>query len=94
MGNGEHGTGGGNRLGRAADVAAVLRAYVLQRPGAADTFRGVSEWWLAGLEPPATLADTLAALELLEREGLLERIRVDDGAELWRRARPSKAGGG
>lgn len=61
-----------------------LRAYVAERPSAIDTVRGIREWWLAGLDPPAKLASVAMALRQLEAEGLLEHIVLPDGGVLWR----------
>jgi len=67
-------------------LAAHIRLYLTRRPRAADTVRGIVEVWLADIEPEPARDEVLAALLYLEALGDLERVRLPDGSELWRRA--------
>lgn len=67
----------------ARSVADVIAAYVEQHPLAADSVEGIHLWWLDSLFP---LETTQAALELLEEEGLLERL-PSGRVTVWRRRR-------
>lgn len=65
-------------------IADALRRYGQRRPRAADSPRGIREWWLADFEPPPTAEQVAAALELLAQEGGFVRQLLADGSELWR----------
>jgi hypothetical protein len=69
-----------------AQIANALRQYGRGTPSAADSERGIREWWLADLEPPPTPEQVAKALRLLEAEGSYIRRRLEDGSELWRPA--------
>jgi hypothetical protein len=68
-------------------LAAHIRLSLATRPQAADSLRGVAEVWLAGVEPAPSLADVLSALHELEAAGVVERVLLPDGGELWRSLR-------
>jgi hypothetical protein len=65
-------------------TARALRDYVAAHPHAADSARGIREWWLAGMVPPPTPDQVVCALLRLEDEGLFARAILPDGSELWR----------
>lgn len=67
-------------------LAAHIRLYLARRPRAADTVRGIAAVWLADLEPAPEADEVLAAVLHLEAQGVLERVRLPDGADLWRGA--------
>jgi hypothetical protein len=69
-------------------IADALRAYVSARPNAADSARGIREWWNGGQVPTPTPHQFEQALLRLEAEGLVARERLPDGGELWRAAPP------
>ncbi len=62
----------------------AIRHYLSVQPQAVDSAEGVHHWWIRWDGVPAPLEVTVAALEQLEREGELERIRFGV-RELWRR---------
>lgn len=67
-------------------VAASILAYLEQRPASADTLDGIHRWWIdwAGrMESPEA---TLEALQLLERQQLVESVAIGNKV-LWRRPR-------
>ncbi|MDQ1812059.1 hypothetical protein RBA41_01965 [Massilia sp. CCM 9210] len=68
-------------------VAAHIRDYLSRRPLASDTAEGIHQWWICWLTTPEAISVTMAALELLETDGLLER-RKSGTRILWRRSQP------
>ena len=62
-------------------VAELISRYLVARPGAADTTRGVHDWWVDWPGPQAPLAVTEAALELLRASG---KVSCSNG--VWRQA--------
>jgi hypothetical protein len=69
-----------------ARVADAVRQYVRGRPNAADSLRGVAEYWLAPLSPPPSFDTVRAALALLEQEGAMARAVLGD-EDIWRAVR-------
>ncbi|MDP1966923.1 hypothetical protein [Rhodoferax sp.] len=62
--------------------------HVLERsPSAADTVQGIHAWWVDWPEPAPHWEVTEAALARLESQGAVERVSVEGGREIWRRAR-------
>jgi hypothetical protein len=64
-------------------VAKEIAAYLLARPQAIDTARGIREWWLRHLNPPPDISTIILALEALEAAGVVRRIVLDDQSVLW-----------
>jgi hypothetical protein len=64
-----------------------IRHLLQQRPQAADTVEGIHTFWIEWQEPQPPLSATLAALELLQAEGVVESVRLESGRQVWRRAR-------
>jgi hypothetical protein len=65
---------------------AVRFNFIKAWPDSADSVDGIHQWWIQWLEPAESRAVTLAALEQLEREGVMEVIRLAE-LDLWRRRR-------
>ena len=61
-------------------LVSILR-YLLDHPEAADTARGVREWWLAGLA--ASERDVEKALQVLEARRWVRVKRMNDGQALY-----------
>lgn len=66
-----------------------IARYVAARPGCADTVEGVHQWWISW-PGAAAVAVTLAALQQLQCDGVVQGLRVGD-RELWRRPRAGAA---
>ncbi|WP_222846709.1 hypothetical protein [Chitinolyticbacter meiyuanensis] len=64
-------------------VAQAICRYLQQRPASADTLEGVHAWWIEWPDLPEAPAVTLAALERLEQQGVVERRHIGN-RELWR----------
>ena len=69
-----------------------ISRYLIQRPDAADTAEGVHHWWIQWPDSAAPMAVTLAALEQLERDGLMQHIRIGS-RDIWRRRQPAASSG-
>lgn len=70
--------------GRCRTIATAIEAYLQRHPGAADTDRGIAEWWLkqAGIE--ASRDELRAALAVLLEEGIVEVQFIVDGQAIYR----------
>ena len=62
----------------------VIESYLARSPNAADTSKGIAEWWISELAGSASLDDVHRALEALSRRGVVERARLADGTEIFR----------
>jgi hypothetical protein len=69
-----------NRKARA--VADHIVDYLRAHPQAADTARGIAEWWLAGRAFDAALVNR--ALRMLAAEGHVVSETNPDGNRIWR----------
>jgi hypothetical protein len=67
-------------------IADMIERYVSKRPQAADTPRGISQWWVEGRG--GSLADVQQALDYLVEIGRLSRIVLPDGTVIYARAGP------
>lgn len=65
-------------------IARAIRRYLSRHPAAADSELGIAQWWLAETGVEGSMDEVREALELLEREGVVEAICLDDGRRLWR----------
>lgn len=65
----------------------AIARYVEVRPDSADTLEGIHHWWIQWPGAAEPMALTLAALQQLERDGLMQAIRVGN-RDIWRRRRP------
>jgi hypothetical protein len=70
---------GDNWLRRVAEVEDYLR----RNPLACDTLEGIARWWVGD---EADVDDIEAALNWMERHGLVERVVAADGRVRFRRA--------
>jgi hypothetical protein len=52
-------------------IAYHILAYLAENPGAQDTLKGISEWWLAEQSGPPNLAAVEEAVASLVRDGLV-----------------------
>ena len=68
-----------NLLPSVADTERVIRSYLQAHPHAVDTDRGIREWWLQNLEPPASAATVRAAIERLLARRELSEVTLPDG---------------
>jgi hypothetical protein len=78
-------------------IAQRISDYLAARPGAADTARGIADWWLADLGFPASIALVERALALLASHGAVVSGVNPDGNRIWRAgaappARPRNGG--
>jgi len=80
-----------DREDSAMQLAEEIRDYLAAHPNAADSAEGIARWWLTRRRPPAALTGVVAALEYLERLGLIESQRRQDGEVLYRSARQRDA---
>ena len=63
-------------------IADRILAYLRAHPQAADTARGIAEWWLSGLVTNARLVNR--ALQMLAAEGQVASETNPDGNRIWR----------
>ena len=62
--------------------ATQILAYLRKRPTAADTARGVCDWWVGG-KAPMDLPAVEAALEELAAEHLVRVDVLPEGTRVW-----------
>jgi len=67
-------------------IADEIEGYLAERPGAADTFEGISRWWLAGLQLGDATDDVQRALDLLVQRKVVVKTMLPDGKALYGRA--------
>src|SRR5712691_5032764 len=70
-------------------IAALIEQYVTEHPRAADTPKGVCEWWVAGQGYAASPAEVREALNHLVGGGRLHRTVLADGTAIYARAGPA-----
>lgn len=68
-------------------IADAIARYIQRHPAAADTDVGIAEWWLVDHETPVAVDEVREALTLLERQGVMEMVTLQDGRILRRAAR-------
>ncbi len=66
-----------------------IRHALAHSPLAADTAEGIHTFWLKWAEPRPHWTVTEKALLKLERRGEVERVRLEGGREMWRKAAKS-----
>jgi hypothetical protein len=68
-------------------LAEEIAEYIAQHPNAADAIDGIMQWWLPDQRPGKTRERVQAALELLERRGMVASSVHKDGHVIYA-ARP------
>ncbi len=68
-------------------IAGAIEQYLRRYPDAGDSDVGIAEWWLPEEGVQASLDDVRDALALLESQGVMETVMLQDGRSLWRPAR-------
>jgi hypothetical protein len=72
----------------ADQIAEEIKRYCIAHPGARDTIAGIA-WWVQ-LQRQADLHSSVAAaVQMLVRQGILERYEIRDGSELYGSKRPA-----
>lgn len=65
-------------------IASAIRDYLLRRPHAADTARGVREWWLVDHARRFSREEVDAALDYLAARAMVAAENNPDGRRIWR----------
>jgi hypothetical protein len=68
-------------------LADEIAEYLAQHPSAADAIDGIMQWWLADRRAGTTRDQAQAALDLLERKGIVTASAHKDGHVIYA-ARP------
>jgi len=71
-------------------IADIIDRYVSEHPRAADTPKGIHDWWVAPQRPGDSLSDVQLALDHLVQRGRLSRIALPDGTAIYARAESQK----
>ena len=69
-------------------IADLIERYMTEHPRAADTPKGISEWWIARQGYAGSLNDVQEALDHLVERGGLSRTVLADGTVIYARAGP------
>lgn len=64
----------------------AILAYLERWPQAADSQRGIGQWWLPAMGADVPPADLAQALHRLEGQGRLQRTALPDGSFIYRAA--------
>lgn len=67
-------------------VANAIASYLDDFPSATETAEGITRWWLARQRFNDSLEVVEEALDLLEQEGLVERVKYASNLVLYRRS--------
>jgi hypothetical protein len=67
---------------KSRSIATQILDYLSERPTAADTARGICEWWVSS-DAPTDIAAVEAALEELAAAHLVRFDVIGDGTRLW-----------
>jgi Fe2+ or Zn2+ uptake regulation protein len=70
-----------------ASTAEAIQRYLATRPNASETVDGVAKWWLLRQRYEDSIEHVQLALNLLEERGLVIKIRMNDGKEIYKSAR-------
>jgi hypothetical protein len=73
---------------RIAVIASLIDGYVTKHPRAADTPKGICEWWVTRQGHAASLAEVQEALDHLVGLGRLRRTVLADSTVIYARAGP------
>ena len=77
---------------RRRTIADAIQCYLASHPAAADSELGITEWWLPEVGVEGAVTEVREALDMLEREGVVEACLLDDGLCLWRASTPRERG--
>jgi hypothetical protein len=69
---------------RTVQLAAAIEAYLAAHPGAADTARGIADWWLPSCGGDAGRDELAAALALLVQRRTIDAQPLPDGTVIYR----------
>jgi hypothetical protein len=61
--------------------------YLLQRPHAGDTLRGIRQWWLSRTRADDSDEEIQRALDHLLERGAIKTIRLADGSVMYANAK-------
>ena len=70
-------------------LADAIDDYLGAHPQAADSAEGIQVWWLAPPLNQEPLTAVVAALEDLERRGIVSKTMLEHGRVIFRKARPN-----
>lgn len=72
------------------EISERILDYLLRNPDAGDTLEGVSKWWLEMEKVDQTVDIVFNALDILLKEGLIEKVPAGKSAPVYRIKRPGK----
>jgi hypothetical protein len=71
---------------RVASIAEDILHYLAKHPSAADSFEGISQWWLVRIRIEEATLEIQRALDRLVQGGLVVKDTLPSGQCLYRRA--------
>jgi hypothetical protein len=72
---------------RVEQFAAAIEAYLAAHPGAADSARGIADWWLVSCGGDARRDEIDGALDVLVGRGSVDAHALPDGTVIYRAGR-------
>jgi len=70
-------------------VAMKILDYMRRFPDAADTEEHITHWWLNSGDEEQEPGGVSSALQMLEKNGLIERVELPDNRVVYRLSKPS-----
>ena len=67
-------------------VAGLIEGYLAQHPAAADSERGIAQWWLQSMGADVPVEVVREALDLLVQRGAVIRTTLPGGPAIYRKA--------
>lgn len=62
----------------------AIAAYLVRSPAAADTARGIADWWMSAMGLDVSPEEVSEALEALLQRGVVECNRLPGGTPVYR----------
>ena len=70
------------------ELIEAIAAYFARSPAAADTARGIADWWMSAMGLDVSAEEVSEALETLLRRGVVECNRLPGGTPVYRTTMP------
>jgi len=71
-------------------IVTTVTRYLQSHPLAADSVQGVARWWLGSSHDGASLGQVQRALDRLVTMGVMRRLPLLDGTQLYSQVPPTR----
>ena len=66
------------------ELIEAIAAYLVRSPAAADTARGIADWWMSAMGLDVSAVEVTEALDSLVQRGVVERNELPGGIPVYR----------